>query len=679
MTTNIGALLEQARRRNFIGRTDELAGFDAALAGRTTRRVLIVHGPGGIGKTTLLHELRSRAADASRPAVAIDGRDIDAAPATFEAQILASFPEATEVGEIAGLVLLVDGYELLGGLDGWMRTELLPALAADAVVVLAGREPPPSAWRSDSGWRELVAIEVLPPLDPDESRELLRRAGLGGAAVGRLVELGHGHPLALALLADVALAGELPERLADSPDLVTELVQVLVAEVPDDDHAMGLATCAHSWITTEDLLRATVGDAAPAVWTWLESRPFVVRGPNGLYLHDLARDVLEAEFRRRSPDAYRRLHRTIRNGFTMAVRIGDAEARPQAAEQIMFLHRTSPISAMVHALRSTGAATVVPGQPADGAEVQELIRSAQGDEAAGVCRRWLADQPESLWVVRGDDHLLSAAVHLVLPSGSPLEDDDPVVRRVLDHVANTSPARPGEMVTVARHVAGAREGVRDPHAVLVGSVSSVLLWFRLPLAWSWIVSTDGEFWGPICNYLAFTERVEIDGERRTVAWGMDWRRLDVDSWFDLMGERELTGAGGPPPPELLRPPALGRDTFARALRAALADLRRLDVLAGSPLIGSRLAAGPDGASAAQLVATIEGAIGVLAGQPKDAPLARVLDRTYRHGTLTQEAAAEVLDMAFSTYRRHLAKAHERLCDVLWAIEIGELRLPVDGV
>ena len=41
---------------------------------------------------------------------------------------------------------------------------------------------------------------------------------------------------------------------------------------------------------------------------------------------------------------------------------------------------------------------------------------------------------------------------------------------------------------------------------------------------------------------------------------------------------------------------------------------------------------------------------------------------------TQEAAAEVLDLPFSTYRRHLARAVEQLTELLWAVEIGEARL-----
>jgi hypothetical protein len=35
----------------------------------------------------------------------------------------------------------------------------------------------------------------------------------------------------------------------------------------------------------------------------------------------------------------------------------------------------------------------------------------------------------------------------------------------------------------------------------------------------------------------------------------------------------------------------------------------------------------------------------------------------------------VLGLPFSTYRRHLARALEQLTDLLWAVEIGEVRLP----
>ena len=53
----------------------------------------------------------------------------------------------------------------------------------------------------------------------------------------------------------------------------------------------------------------------------------------------------------------------------------------------------------------------------------------------------------------------------------------------------------------------------------------------------------------------------------------------------------------------------------------------------------------------------------------------MLNRTYVRAAPTQETAAEVLGLPVSTYRRHLAKALDELTDLLWAVEIGEIRLP----
>src|SRR5690606_11741747 len=128
----------------------------------------------------------------------------------------------------ADAVLLVDGYEQLAPIDAWLRQEFVPALAADTVVVLAGRDAPAAAWRVDSGWRRLVAVHELAPLDPADSARLLALAGVGESDRPRLLALGRGHPLAMALLADVARTGTVPERLADVPDLVTTLLDTLL-------------------------------------------------------------------------------------------------------------------------------------------------------------------------------------------------------------------------------------------------------------------------------------------------------------------------------------------------------------------------------------------------------------------------------------------------------------------
>ena len=52
MGPTLSAVLDGARRRGFVGRSEELRSFAAALAGTGPVRVLVVHGSGGIGKST---------------------------------------------------------------------------------------------------------------------------------------------------------------------------------------------------------------------------------------------------------------------------------------------------------------------------------------------------------------------------------------------------------------------------------------------------------------------------------------------------------------------------------------------------------------------------------------------------------------------------------------------------
>lgn len=55
--------------------------------------------------------------------------------------------------------------------------------------------------------------------------------------------------------------------------------------------------------------------------------------------------------------------------------------------------------------------------------------------------------------------------------------------------------------------------------------------------------------------------------------------------------------------------------------------------------------------------------------PRDDKLLRAVDRTYLHPAPTQEAAAEVLGLPFSTYRRHLTQGVGRIVAQLWDREV----------
>jgi hypothetical protein len=211
------------------------------------------------------------------------------------------------------LVIMFDTYERLGQLDEWVRTWLVPRLPATALTVLAGRAAPDSAWRADPAWRELLRVVSLRNLSPDDSRQYLHACGVDPARVDKLVELAHGHPLGLSLLADVVVRGG--EATVDplTPDLVGTLLRRFVEIGPGGRHRRALETCSLARVTTETLLREVLElEDAHDLFGWLRELAFVESGPEGVHPHDLARDALEADLRWRDPDGYRQLVRRLR-------------------------------------------------------------------------------------------------------------------------------------------------------------------------------------------------------------------------------------------------------------------------------------------------------------------------------------------------------------------------------
>jgi hypothetical protein len=129
---------------------------------------------------------------------------------------------------------------------------------------------------------------------------------------------------------------------------------------------------------------------------------------------------------------------------------------------------------------------------------------------------------------------------------------------------------------------------------------------------------------------------------------------------------------------------LSEPEFREAVRQALQDFTRPDALTANPLLRSRMVAerlGPDTSTslsagpkpadrldAFRLILS-DSAL-ALQANPRDEKLFRALDRTYFHPAPTQEAAAELLDLPFSTYRRHLTAGIQRLTEILWQKELS---------
>jgi hypothetical protein len=385
--------LAASRRRLFVGRAAELALFRAGLAAdEPPFNVLHVFGPGGVGKTTLLREYARIAEEQGVPALLLDGRDLDASPAGFVLALcleLGLDEGASPVDAITRLhrcVLLIDTYETLAPLDGWLRETLLPQLPAHALTVVAGRNAPAHAWRSDLGWRALMRIIALRNLQPGESRAYLATLGIAEDRHRAALALTHGHPLALSLVADMLVQAPAATQLdlAKEPDIVRTLLDRFVQQVPSVAHRRALEAAAHARVTTEALLAEVVGESdAPALFAWLRALSFVEQGPQGIFPHDLARDVLDADLRWRNPQRYQELHGAVRTSVVRQIQRTSGLAQQLAFADLLFLHRHSPFMRPFYEWKVLGSAY---GEPASASDEPAILRGAAPVRGRGICR-----------------------------------------------------------------------------------------------------------------------------------------------------------------------------------------------------------------------------------------------------------------------------------------------------
>jgi hypothetical protein len=121
---------------------------------------------------------------------------------------------------------------------------------------------------------------------------------------------------------------------------------------------------------------------------------------------------------------------------------------------------------------------------------------------------------------------------------------------------------------------------------------------------------------------------------------------------------------------------LSEQEFGQAVRDALREISHPNSLRNNPLLQSRLIIEKVGASLAlperiaALQTLVKKAADGLQHSSRDARLYRVLYHTYLSPAPTQEQAAELLDLPFSTYRRHLKSAIERVAEIMWQWELA---------
>ena len=687
--------LRAARKQRMVGRDEECARFLAAITAETLPYdILFIYGPGGIGKSALAAEFVAICAEHAVACHLIDARHIEPSPVTF----LATLPpelRASEDGEPAENLprhtLIIDGYDHLAPLDGWLRQSYLPELPENTLVALISANPPMPEWRTDPGWRSLIALMPVRNLTPEASRAYLRAANVPEAQMRAVLDFTHGHPLALALVADVfAQRPDVVFQPENEPDIIRTLLESLVQKAPGPAHRAALEVCALVRLTTEPLLKVMLGMSdVRSLFDWLRTLSFIEADRRGIYPHQTAREALVADLRWRNPDWHAELHARARAYYSDRLKhTHDLEQQQETLFDYIYLHRHSPIlRSYLQGMPSQGGPSFFTDtlRPADIPALLAMVARHEGEESARIAEYWLARQPQGALVQRDSSgqpvgFLLTLALHEVEPTDS---DADPATRAVMGYLRAIGSLRPGERALFYRFWMAGNTYQDFSHAQAHIGVHVVRSYLTTPrLAYSFFPVAAPEFWDMILRYadLQRLSEAEYDvGGRHYSVYGHDWRATSPMAWLNLLAEREMSLT-----PQLSEPPApvetllaLSEQEFAAAVYSALKDFRRGDRLRSNPLLRARLvidragrdASQPDRAAALRALVT-EAAESLRAtGVAREVRYYRVLHHTFFQPAPTQEDAAELLDIPYGSYRRYLNQAKKRIVEMLWVWEL----------
>jgi hypothetical protein len=661
-----GTIADRLRARDverFVGRTAELAVFDRLFVDDPPASVVHVHGPGGIGKSALLRQVERLGAERGWSPWRIDGRELPPVPGALESIVLAAQAEERPL-------LVFDTYERISGLDGALRTRLLPALPARAIVVLAGRERPAPEWFQD-GWEHVTRALPLAPFNAAEGRAFVdAHAAVDDATADALVRWSTGSPLALGLAAAIAQReGRWDEGLLDAdPELVEALVGRLVlaqefrAGAPAERHDDVTAVAAIARVTTASLLAAVLPGIPPNdAQAWLRAQAIAEPIGDGIAMHALVRRALRAQLRVQRPERERELRRRIADHLHHQAVAGDARLVVDLAELI-----EDP------ALRWGFGADAARVLRPDGLRRGELddppahVRDRAGDEWWTATRTLAEAAPEHFVIARDHhDELQGMAIAATPRGASAAALADPYLGRWIEHAREHVPDGNALVWRDALDLTSDEEGDLASRVLAVINTATIL---RCGLP------------NPRCFYIPISpvNTASVAFARQSGARRVDGLDVLVGSTLHechvidhgpggvLGGLRATiyTELGLPRPTDDAPEPARAATVTEADVRQALRDIDRPSELMVSPLV-ALVGAGPGAAAAVRelLVRAMSDAFG--AG-PDEELLRDVALGAYADPGTTHEDVAYALHVSRATYFRRLRQANERVCDYVLA-------------
>ncbi len=496
-------------------------------------------------------------------------------------------------------------------------------------------------------------------------------------------------------------------------DMLGDLVGHSPAHLPAPAHSPAQAHSQGSNAANEALEEATkaVGakadsdEAAPpdirALFEWLRALSIMQSDRFGVFPHDLARELLVADLRWRSPDWHAELHRRAREHYLRRIHRAAGAEQQRVIFNCIYLHRLSPVVGPY--LRwSDSSCSLDSARPGDVPVLLDMVEKHEGKTSRAIAAQHFEAQPAGIVVVRDANGLAQGFVFQLALQGisDALCEADPAARAARDFLKLNAPLRTGangdnranDQATMFRFWMDRElyQGVGATQSLIF--VQAVRHYMTTPhLAFTLFACAEPDFWSDGFLY-ADLGRVrgadfEVEGHKFGV-FGHDWRARPVLSWLDLLSQRELQSVA----PASKAAPVLVQGTdfvvldeaeFQRAVQLALRsgdaaalkrnpllhtelvhrralqisqernasghaalepDVSRQNALQGLPSLDERVVALRD---------LLREAIAKVGAAPRQEKAHRALELVFGRRALSQESAAAAMDVSHSSLRRYL--------------------------
>ncbi|MFC4099356.1 ATP-binding protein [Paenibacillus xanthanilyticus] len=352
-------LLKRKEEELFVGRGRELALLHGELAGDDDGwRLVHVHGPSGIGKSSLL---RGLARDTGIAAVTLNGEDCRS-PDQFVGQLHASlirqgWPLPSDAaadaaaladrlngaaGERQRLIILLDDFDASRSIWGWLREHWLPMLSVYFRVCTTGRDPL-EEWQRSPGWAGLVRNLRLDPLHRHAvDRYMFARGIRDRESRDAIAHFAKGMPFALTLAsdavkqhgADALREGGMKRRLLHA------VCGMLQNDVQDASEWRLLEAASVFWRFDQELMEDVSGQRlTDEAFRKFCGLPFVeLSEAGGWRVADAAREWVRSDWRNRMPDAYDAYRRRAILVLQGRLAAAPADLQGRWAAELLYVH-----------------------------------------------------------------------------------------------------------------------------------------------------------------------------------------------------------------------------------------------------------------------------------------------------------------------------------------------------